>query len=151
MNKIDFIKESNRIEGISRSPSSAEVEEYDRFMSLGEVTVNDLEQFVKVYQPGAVLRNKIGLNVRVGNHIPPMGGPDIKDRLVDIVMDCEHSWRSAYDAHVAYETLHPFTDGNGRSGRMLWMWQMKEAPLGFLHTFYYQTLTSSRRDLDCYF
>ena len=40
---------------------------------------------------------------------------------------------------------HPFTDGNGRSGRALWLWQMNNhAPFGFLHTFYYQTLENSR-------
>ena len=47
-----------------------------------------------------------------------------------------------------YETLHPFMDGNGRSGRILWAWQMIEhniAPglsLGFLHAYYYQTLAA---------
>lgn len=30
---------------------------------------------------------------------------------------------------------------HGRSGRMLWMWMMREAPLGFLHTWYYQSLS----------
>ncbi len=57
-----------------------------------------------------------------------------------------------YISHVAYENLHPFTDGNGRSGRALWLWQMMHGTmrqvnmardLGFLHTFYYQTLNAS--------
>jgi len=29
---------------------------------------------------------------------------------------------------------------------MLWLWMMQEAPLGFLHTFYYQTLDAYGRD-----
>ena len=51
-----------------------------------------------------------------------------------------------YDIHRRYETLHPFMDGNGRSGRILWAWQMIHhdirpgLSLGFLHAFYYQTL-----------
>jgi hypothetical protein len=59
-------------------------------------------------------------------------------------------WRHPHDsgglpleAHVRYETLHPFTDGNGRTGRALWYWMMvgsSRADLGFLHAFYYQTL-----------
>ena len=48
--------------------------------------------------------------------------------------------------HVQYERLHPFTDGNGRSGRALWAWQMMRRreglALGFLHRFYYQTLVA---------
>lgn len=57
-----------------------------------------------------------------------------------------------YHIHVDYENLHPFTDGNGRSGRALWLRRMKDLgensfyqalDLGFLHTFYYQTLKFS--------
>ena len=50
----------------------------------------------------------------------------------------------ACETHVRYELLHPFLDGNGRSGRALWLWLMGQAPLGFLHTFYYQTLSAAR-------
>jgi hypothetical protein len=40
----------------------------------------------------------------------------------------------------------PTTDGNGRSGRALWLWCMRgRAPLGFLHQFYYQTLGAAER------
>ena len=51
--------------------------------------------------------------------------------------------------HQRYETLHPFMDGNGRSGRALWAWQRLqrgESPfaLGFLWAYYYETLQQSR-------
>jgi Fic family protein len=55
---------------------------------------------------------------------------------------------SPFAAHVRYEHLHPFTDGNGRSGRAIWAWQMLyqgrgEIPLGFLHHFYYQSIQNA--------
>lgn len=138
MNKIEFIKESNKIEGIYREPTSAEVNEFDRFMDLDIITVNDLEQFVKIYQPNAVLRNKKGLDVRLGDYYPPKGGALIKKSLIGFINTIKD--RSAYENHLFYESIHPFTDCNGRSGRMLWAWQVKDLPLGFLHKFYYQTL-----------
>lgn len=135
-----FVQESNRIEGITRDPLEREMEAFKTFMGLEQIAVGDLCAFVKLVQPNAVLRNAVGLDVRVGNHIPPRGGPYIQNDLESLLYQVNAGTISAYDAHIKYETLHPFTDGNGRSGRMLWMWQMKKAPLGFLHTFYYQTL-----------
>lgn len=147
----DFVRESNRIEGIHRDPTKAEIDEYHRFMALDAVTIQDMEDFVRVYQPDAHLRVSRGMNVRVGSYYPPPGGPAIGfalQEILDYAAENRNS-RGAYEAHQRYEHLHPFLDGNGRSGRMLWMWQMREAPLGFLHRFYYQAL-DGWRDHDFY-
>lgn len=152
-----FIKESNRIEGIKRAPKKTEIEEYQRFMAQDSLSIDDVAQFVSAYQPGALLRDKRGMNVRIGNYYPsggggdyypPVGSPDIRQNLQKIldIANCNRGDKSiAYQVHQKYENLHPFMDGNGRSGRMLWMWMMKRAPLGFLHTWYYQSLSGWRQ------
>lgn len=137
-----FIEESNRIEGIYRRATDAEFFEYQRFVGLSFVLLEDLVTFVGVVQPGAVLRDREGLNVRVGSHIPPSGGPYIRFALESLLQRGDHV--SPYLLHCEYETLHPFTDGNGRSGRAIWLWMMRgEAPLGFLHHWYYQSLDAA--------
>ena len=141
----DFVRESNRIEGINRDPTPAEIEAHTRFLSVPKLAVFEMERFVSVIQPCAVLRRVVGLNVRVGSHFPPPGGHGIEVRLTALLEDAAPSSASPYATHLSYETLHPFTNGNGRSGRVLWLWMMGgEAPLGFLHTFYYQTLQANQ-------
>lgn len=141
---LRFVAESNRIEGIDRLPAQAEFTATQAMLRYDRIGVGDLEWFVNAIQPGAVLRRTETLNVRVGNHIAPRGGPKIVAALSRILeaLPATDPWTT----HVQYETLHPFTDGNGRSGRMLWAWQMirrqEGLPLGFLHQFYYQTLAN---------
>lgn len=138
----DFVRESNRIEGIHREPTKAEICAHEKLIMLDVVNVPDLVDFVKVVQPDAVLRDNIAVHgVRVGNHIAPPSGPEIRHYLGIILGDMQINKTDAYETHCKYLTLHPFTDGNGRSSRALWLWQMNgRAPLGFLHHFYYQTL-----------
>lgn len=145
-----FIEESNRIERICRPPNTNEIKEFDRFMALEEISVAQLKKFVSIYQPDAILRNKVGLNVRLGSYHAPPGGRAITSALQEILSAANGTppGRSrkemAFFIHQKYEKLHPFTDGNGRSGRMLWAWMMQDFPLGFLHHWYYDSLSAWR-------
>ena len=143
MNLTDFVIESNRIEGISGA-TQVDIDAHGRFLALERITVADLESLVEAVQPDARLRIEPAMDVRVGSHIAPPGGPDIRGSLERLLfVACSGDPESPHKTHRLYETLHPFTDGNGRSGRALWLWQMggiNNVPLGFLHHFYYQTL-----------
>lgn len=138
----EFIAESNRIEGISGAPNT---EPSYAFLSLDEPSLEDLCTFVRG-EAGAELRIEANINVIVGNHRPPPGGPEIAIELSKLIQQAIDNDATPYDIHRRYETLHPFMDGNGRSGRILWGWQMLEhnispgVKLGFLHTYYYQSL-----------
>jgi hypothetical protein len=95
------------------------------------------------------------MGVRVGRYIAPRGGSNIVGRLEKLVemiaissvggsplLPIQHD---PWLAHCEFETLHPFIDGNGRTGRALWARHMlllgrDPFALSFLHCWYYQTL-----------
>jgi hypothetical protein len=146
-----FVTESNKIEGILREPFHAEIEAHIALLERDVVQVEDLQAFVGVVQPNAMLRATKGLDVYVGDHVPPPGGPDIVFALTTLLRSANDKKADVFLTHCAYEDLHPFTDGNGRSGRALWLWMMLKrgrinsaTDLGFLHVWYYQSLAASR-------
>ena len=184
----DFVVESNRIEGIRRDAGglAKDVAAHAKFVGLKEVHVDDLVRLVSALQPGAKLRSEPGMDVRVGIHIAPRGGPRVVQKLEKILAvvnkhkadlnaikdeallmqlenqeDAEKCVRryqaarrvifaNACDLHHNYEYLHPFMDGNGRSGRALWLLcrgGIVNCPLGFLHTWYYSSLDRERRSV----
>lgn len=141
MSLKDFVAESNRIEGINYT-QPYEIEAHERFLALLVITVESMEEFVQTVAK-CPLRAAVGQNVFIGDHSPPPGGPNIRIALIKILSELGYPW----DAHIAYEKLHPFMDGNGRSGRVLWAWGMQHLgadpfSLPFLHRFYYQTLSA---------
>ena len=141
-----FVEESNYIEGIYET-SAVHINAHVAFLQ-APVTIPALVELVHWLQPDAVLRNQPHVpGVQVGGHVAPPSGPNIEERLRAVL-----AMREPWAQHCAYEVLHPFTDGNGRSGRALWLHRHHhEATLdpwairrGFLHSFYYQTLSNQR-------
>jgi len=144
----EFVRESNKIENINRDPLASEINAHHALLEKARyLTVQDICDFVDVVQPGAKLRTLPHMNVRVGNHIPPRGGEHVRFILEGILLKVNKRDGTPHAVHLDYEKLHPFMDGNGRSGRAIWLYmmfkenRMREAlGFGFLRAFYYQTL-----------
>ena len=152
-NKYEFfVRESWKIENLVLSTSDLIIvsKYHIDFMKEEKITVAKLASAALYFTNGyGKIRDKRGMNVYVGNHIPPKGGPEVVRELEFLCGKANSGNVHPYEVHQEFESLHPLLDGNGRVGRLLWLWQMEKQglqwQLGFLHRYYYQSLSNWRK------
>jgi len=149
-----FMQDSNLIEGIDQEPTTQQLRTALLFLELQVVQVADILNLATALEPGARLRESVGDDVKIPGaggpyQQPPAGGPEIRTMLEHVLRGpptpLDHpAAAAAHTQHLAYERLHPLTDCNGRTGRLLWLHRRGGiATLGersFLHEFYYDAL-----------
>jgi len=154
----DFIAESNRIDApltdgkrgqrANGGCSETELEAFRELLAAEELTRDALTRFVQKCEPGARLRDKHGIQCRIGPDKMPDGGESVVKRL-DSLLSVMGNGNDPFLTHQLYEDLHPFDRCNGHSGRAVWLWQMvrKEGkrPSSFLVSWYFETLSRARR------
>jgi hypothetical protein len=79
---MTWSKKANRIEGIIRPPMEAEIREHERFVGLENLTISELQTFVKIYQRNASFRGFPGMDVQVGSYVLKMPKPYLLTFLI---------------------------------------------------------------------
>lgn len=150
-----LIRESNLIEGIDSEQADADsllawnrMESYD---SMTHYSLQLMHRMITHSQPDLSPSEKgqyRRVQVYVGDHIPP--APMLVMGLMDNFLS-DFMEMDPIDAHIRFETIHPFIDGNGRTGRMLmwWhQWKTGKTPTLFWndekHDVYYRLFTGDR-------
>ncbi|HMG16559.1 MAG TPA: Fic family protein [Saprospiraceae bacterium] len=134
MKEEEFLKESNAIEGVYDEDSLQQAlyawEYLSKQIKLTYHVLKKTHKILMLHQD--LLPNEKGYYRRVPVWI---GGKQMRWENVDILLDDwieqmntnQHSElmsgeEISQDLHVKYEKIHPFVDGNGRTGRMFMNW-----------------------------
>lgn len=142
-----YISESNKIEGIfDPTEDTQSMLAWDFISSKASIThdvIKKTQKMITLHQE-ELAPNMRGYYRDVSKTIVTVGGrlcaaPLIVPMLMDnIVLDMK-DWRKQDPVvmHIRFEKVHPFVDGNGRTGRMiLWWHQLKlaQTPTLFLNS-----------------
>lgn len=120
------------------------------FLQLKEIAISSLQKFVGSIEIGAVLRTEHWHKVKIGGRrapLPKVSAGLLQELLNKINLKPNNKTISPFEAHAEYEYIHPFMDGNGRSGRAIWLWMMLRIyswesvfSYSFLQQYYCQSL-----------
>jgi len=121
-----FVRASNRLAGIDREPTASEISAHRGLLAANRLRVENLEQFVRHVAGGARLRDTNSSRARKG----ALADINLRADLETIVEAASTRAVSPARLYRIYRLLRPFTDGNGRCGRALLMWQVMRQDTG---------------------
>lgn len=133
------------------------------------VLEKDLLKLHKIISGDVMDQGKAGefrkIAVRVGNYLPPK--PEAVRQLTNELLDWWNKLSSKWSPvissaiiHYRFEAIHPFGDGNGRTGRVLALWELYRRGFDTNHIFsidefywedrqgYYRALDNVRQQSD---
>lgn len=143
----EFLKESNKIEGenwenLPYAAADFALAHVGKNVHPGDICKMHLLLGDELRQVNGIQLGKFRTcNVYVGTFVAPL--PTLVPGLMS---EFCADWKDmdSWTAHNRFESIHPFEDGNGRIGRLLWLIKAWEEgyrySLSFLHEYYYQTL-----------
>lgn len=152
LEEIRFLKESNAIEGVYDEDSLDQaIIAWEYLKKQKEMTINVIlkthkilmlnQRHLKGYERGYFRIAPIWIGGREGS--PYQDIPNAMERWIKIVNSTikKQEYTSVHygkkeqlikASHVLYEKIHPFIDGNGRTGRMFMNWQRLKTDLPVL-------------------
>ena len=127
VNVHEFFLESNAIEGVYDDSAVEEsMRAYNNLVVERELTHKTLKETHEILleerqpQIAGEYRN---VHVRIGNDIPPSPGK-VEGLMDKLLSQKPETHIDALEWHIDFEKIHPFQDGNGRIGRLIYLWHM---------------------------
>ena len=116
----------------------------ERHVASLPITHEDILKLHAMVASGAMDQGEAGryrqIAVRVGRHLPPF--PEHVSGLMSELLEWWNGKSAPWSAvitsaviHYRFEDIHPFADGNGRTGRMLALWELYRRGFDTHHIF----------------
>jgi Fic family protein len=123
---ITFLRESNAIEGVYDDYSLLKAQEAWEYLIVQDTLTVDvilkthailMAGKLKPEETGALRKCHVWVGNRKGEHFN-----FVPHKILGWAYDTMQPNPDSIKLHVKYETIHPFVDGNGRTGRMFLNW-----------------------------
>lgn len=125
----EYLRESNAIEDVHDEQAVETAyeawEELRGVNSLTDEIIKSVHGTLLQHRQPDIAGEYRDCNVRVGGDVPPSPSavPDLMSELLSVTPDTP---LAAVDWHIRFEKIHPFADGNGRVGRLIYLWHCRE-------------------------